>query len=46
MKFKDVPLLTYFTLNGSKYQKRSTRTGWNIQGNRPFYIGQDERVIV
>lgn len=44
--FKDVPMFAYFMLNGSNYQKRSSRTGWNLQGQRPFYVGAEERVEV
>lgn len=45
-KFKDVKLNEFFALNGGEYQKRSTRTGWNLQGQRPFYVGSEERVTV
>lgn len=44
--FGEIPIDSYFFLNGNLYQKVTTRTGFTLNFNRAFYIGQNDIVQV
>jgi len=45
-EFKSLRVGDMFMLNGNLMVKRSTKTAWNIQYERLFYIGQKERCTI
>ena len=44
--FKELPVGTLFSLNGTRYSKRSSRTAALVEFDRWFYFGQKDLCVV
>jgi len=44
--FKELPVGTLFSLNGTRFSKRSTRTAALVEFDRWFYFGQKDLCVV
>ena len=44
--FKELPVGTLFSLNGTRFSKRSSRTAALVEFDRWFYFGQKDLCVV